>query len=199
MPVVLCNYSLEGVPSILVDHISSIYQTTSYLLDLGHRRIALLNLAAPHYHPARMRRKGFGQAFADRALAPDPMLIVELDLPTYAHDDWIDVINQLLDRDDPPTAVVAFNDQVALQVYAICKQRGCRIPDDLSVTGCDDILSARHVDPPLTTVRIPARELGQRAMIYLLQRICGEDIPPVTRLATELIVRDSCAPLRKTL
>jgi DNA-binding LacI/PurR family transcriptional regulator len=194
MPVVLCNYRLDGVPTIMVDHVSSICQTTGHLLALGHRRIALLNLSTPYYHPARMRRAGFEKAFAEWGLAPDPSLIVELDLPTYAHDDWLGVTADLLDRKPPPTAIVAFNDKVALQVYAICRQRGLRIPDDLSVTGCDDILSAQHVEPPLTTVRIPARDLGQRAMACLLRRIGGEtpDMPCATLLDVELIVRDSC-------
>jgi len=199
-PLVLCNYLVdEGrAPSVLVDHISSIYQATRYLLDLGHRRVALLNLDAPHYTPARMRREGFERAFADAGLAPDPALVVEINQPTYANDEWQATITALLDRPDPPTAIVAFNDEVALQVYAVCRARGLSIPGDLSVTGCDDILSAQHVDPPLTTVRIPARALGQHAVELLLRRI----EQPRARLArrtlldVELVVRASCAPPR---
>ncbi len=197
-PVILCNYSLDNAaaPCVMMDHVSSIYQTTQYLLSLGHRRIALLNLAAPHYHPARMRRAGFERALAAHHLTPDESLIVELNQPTYDHDQWQVSIHRLLDLPEPPTALVAFNDMVALQIYAVCRERGLRIPDDLSVTGCDDILSASHVNPRLTTVRIPAREQGQLAMHYLLQTISqpDDDIPPQTMLDVELIVRESCAP-----
>ena len=196
-PVILCNYSLDDTdtPSVMMDHVSSIQQTTGYLLSLGHRRIALLNLAAPHYYPALMRHEGFEQAFAELGLTPDPDLITELDQPTYDHDEWQDVINSLLDLPDPPTAIVAFNDMVALQVYAVCRLRGIRIPDDLSVTGCDDILSASHVEPALTTVRIPAREQGRIAMQYLLKTITQPDseIDSMTLIPVELVTRDSCA------
>lgn len=197
-PLVLCNYAGDGLntPCILVDHVSSIYQATHYLLSLGHRRIALLNLAAPYYHPARMRRMGFEKAFTQAGQIPDPALIVELDQPTYAHDEWRAVITRLLARRDRPTAMVAFNDKVALEIYAICRARGLRIPEDVSVTGCDDILSSRYMDPPLTTVRVPAAETGRRAMETLIRCMAQDagSIPAITVLDVDLIIRESCAP-----
>ena len=201
-PLVLCNYQLPDrpTPSVLIDHVSSLYQTTRHLLDLGHTRIALLNLAAPYYYPARMRREGFDRAFAEAGLTPDPALIVEVQRPTYANDAWRGQIHTLLDQPDRPTAIVAFNDEVALQVYAVCRARGLRIPEDVSVTGCDDILTARHVDPPLTTVSIPAYALGQTAMRLLLDMIAHPDAaqesgtPATLTLDVSLIVRGSCAP-----
>ena len=197
IPLVVCNYRAEGLgaPSILFDHVSSIAQATRHLLDLGHRRIALLNLAAPFYYPARMRREGFEQAFAGAGLALDPSLIIQLEQPTYNTDEWRTAIETLLDRPDRPTAIVAFNDAVAFEVYAVCRAWGLRIPEDLSVTGCDDTLSARYVNPPLTTVRIPASRQGHLAMDYLLARMngTGPSNPPLTLLDVELVVRESCA------
>jgi len=199
LPLVLCNYLVdqENVPCLLLDHVSSIYQTTVHLLALGHRRIALLNLAAPHYYPARMRHDGFVRAHEDAGVVLDPSLCCEIDQPTYATADWHDVIDDLLARDDRPSAIVAFNDEVALEVYAVCRERGLRIPDDLAVTGCDDILSARHVEPPLTTVRVPARAQGERAMRALLKRLSHprRHIPHLTLLPVELVVRGSTAPV----
>ncbi len=197
-PVVLCNYRVDHlqVPSVLLDHVRSIYQTTHHLLELGHERIALLNLAAPHYQPARMRRQGFEQAFTEARRTPDPTLIVELNQPSYVTDEWRDAIHNLLERPTPPTAIVAFNDKVALEVYAVCRARGLSIPGDISVTGCDDILFAQYVDPPLTTVRVPAYEQGRLAVQTLLSLINGTvaDVPEITLLATELLIRESCAP-----
>jgi DNA-binding LacI/PurR family transcriptional regulator len=197
IPLVMCNYRADGLgaPSILFDHVSSINQATRYLLDLGHRRIALLNLAAPYYYPARMRREGFEQAFASAGLTPDPSLIIQLEQPTYDTDEWRAAIEALLDRPDRPTAIVAFNDAVAFEVYGVCRTRGLRIPEDLSVTGCDDTLPARYVNPPLTTVRIPASRQGHLAMEYMLARMDGASppIPPLTLLDVELIARESCA------
>jgi LacI family transcriptional regulator len=143
-----------------------------------------------------MRRQGFEKAFAEVGLTPEPSLIVEIHQPTYDNDDWRDAIIRLLDRPDPPTAIVAFNDEVALQVYAVCRARGLNIPGDLSVTGCDDTLSSQYVDPPLTTVYIPAYKQGQLAMDYLLKRMAQKRprIPEQTLLDVELVVRASCAP-----
>ncbi len=197
LPLVLCNYRLEQTktPCILFDHVSTAYQTTHYLLSLGHRRIALLNLDAPYYYPARMRQEGFEKAFADFRLRPDPTLIREVHRATHVNFDWRDVIHALLDLEVPPTAIVAFNDEVALQVYAVCRERGLNIPADLSVTGCDDILSSRYVDPPLTTVHIPARDEGRLAMEFLLKQIRHERLSYGATLVldVELMVRESCA------
>jgi DNA-binding LacI/PurR family transcriptional regulator len=195
-PLVLCNYSLAGTPGIMLDHASSIFQATRHLLELGHCRVALLNLAAPHYQPARMRRAGFERAFDEAQLRLDPALIVEIDNPTYDSADWRATIQAVLGLPDPPTGIVAFNDVVALQVYAVCRARGLRIPRDLSVTGCDDILTAQYVEPPLTSVRIPAHELGRLAMQHLLRLMTGEGemVPLTTWLDVDLIVRESCAP-----
>lgn len=199
-PVVLCNYSAEvlNVPCIMADHVRSIYQTTHHLLTLGHTRIALLNLSAPHYQPARMRHTGFEKAFVDAGLVSDHTLIVELAQPSFVTQDWRDATHELLDRDPPPTAIVAFNDQVALEVYAVCRERGLRIPIDLSVTGCDDILFAQYVDPPLTTVRIPAYEQGQIAMNILLKLLeqPAAKVQATTLLDVELVVRESCGAPR---
>ncbi len=197
VPFVLCNYRLDRTktPCILFDHVSSAYQTTHYLLSLGHRRIALLNLDAPYYYPARMRQEGFEKAFAEFQLTPDPLLIKEIHRPMHLNFDWRDAIHALLDLDVPPTAIVAFNDEVALQIYAVCRERGLRIPGDISVTGCDDILSSRHVDPPLTTVHIPAHDEGRLAMEFLLKQIRHEHLAygATLLLDVKLVVRGSCA------
>lgn len=199
VPLVLCNYVVdaESVPCLLMDHVSSMYQAAAHLLALGHRRIALLNLSAPHYYPARMRYEGFVRAHEDAGVTPDPSLCYEIDQPTYATPLWHAIIDDMLARPDRPSAIAAFNDEVALEVYAICRQRGLRIPDDLAVTGCDDILSARHVAPPLTSVRVLARDQGERAMRALLKRLTRPRgrMPHITLLPVELVVRGSTAPL----
>jgi len=197
-PLVLCNYSIDdhAAPSVWIDHVSSIYQTTRYLIDLGHRRITLLNLSAPFYQPARMRRRGYEMALTEAGLPLDPARIIEIHQPTYNTDEWRSVIGDLLDQPNRPTAVVAFNDEVALEVYAACRARGLTIPSDISITGCDDTLLARYADPPLTTVCVPAYELGRQAMKHLLRQISGKPARAgsIPRLGVELVIRESCAP-----
>jgi DNA-binding LacI/PurR family transcriptional regulator len=195
-PLVLCNYTIDDplTPSVWIDHVSSIYQATRYLIELGHRRITLLNLDAPHYQPARMRRCGYEKALSEAGL--DSAQVIEIRRPTYDTDEWRAVIGHMLDQPDRPTAVVAFNDEVALEVYTACRARDLCIPHDLSVTGCDDTLLARYADPPLTTVRLPAYDLGRLAMKHLLRHMDQKSAraAPIPRLEVELIVRESCAP-----
>jgi len=195
-PLVLGNYTIDDpqIPSVWLDHVSSIYQTTRYLIELGHPRIALLNLGAPYYQPARMRRRGYEQALIEAGLSLDLAQNIELHQPTYNTHEWRAVIEQVLSQPEPPSAIVAFNDEVALEVYAVCRAHGVRIPQDLSVTGCDDTLPARYVDPPLTTVHVPAYELGRQAMKLLIRRLKGKSGQAISRLGVELIIRESCAP-----
>jgi LacI family transcriptional regulator len=199
-PLLLCNYTIDDplAPSVWIDHVSSIYQTTRYLISLGHTRIALLNLDAPHYQPAVMRRRGFERALIEAGIPLDETQVIEIHQSSYDTDEWREVIDYVLAQPDRPTAVVAFNDEVALEVYAACRACGLHIPADLSVTGCDDTLLARYAEPPLTSVCIPAYDLGRQAMKYLMLCIDGEDLPtaPIPRLAVELVIRESCAPPR---
>ncbi|MBO0775683.1 MAG: substrate-binding domain-containing protein, partial [Actinobacteria bacterium] len=101
---------------------------------------------------------------------------------------------ELLDLPDPPTAIFAGSDQQALGVYEAARQRGLRIPQDLSIIGFDDLPAARWVSPPLTTVRQPLAEMGRVAAEMLGDLI--EGIPLRSQrveLSTELIVRESTA------
>lgn len=102
---------------------------------------------------------------------------------------------RLFDLDDPPTAVFAASDQMALGVYEALRQRGLRVPDDVSVVGFDDLPQARWSSPPLTTVRQPLDDMGRLAVRTLRRLMDSEEIEsPRVELATELIVRDSTAP-----
>jgi LacI family transcriptional regulator len=100
---------------------------------------------------------------------------------------------ELLMRDERPDAIVCANDEIAMGVIAAARARGIRVPDDLAVTGWDDVPAARHLAPPLTTVRQPMYELGRRAAEMLRDRIIGRRSEPLHELlATELVIRSSC-------
>ena len=90
-----------------------------------------------------------------------------------------------------PTAVVAANDEMAVGAMVAIKRHGLRIPDDISLVGFDDILATQYVDPSLTTVQVPLRELGATGMRQLLRTLRGEQVEPVCRLAYNLIERQS--------
>jgi DNA-binding LacI/PurR family transcriptional regulator len=92
-----------------------------------------------------------------------------------------------------PDALVCANDEVALGALLAAEEIGLRVPDDVAVTGWDDVMAARYSRPALTTVRQPMRELGARAATVLDERINGtRKVPQHDLLATELVVRASC-------
>jgi LacI family repressor for deo operon, udp, cdd, tsx, nupC, and nupG len=101
---------------------------------------------------------------------------------------------RLLDRREPPTAVFCFNDEMAMGVIETAGRRRVRVPRDLSVIGFDDIRFARHIDPPLTTIAQPMREIGEGTVRMLVDILAGRTIAPVSvTLPHTLVVRGSTA------
>jgi LacI family transcriptional regulator len=105
-----------------------------------------------------------------------------------------DAASALLGRPEPPTAIVAYSDLVAIGAIRGAHAVGARVPGDVSVVGYDDIELAAFVEPPLTTVAQPKREMGRRAMGWILRRLSGRPIPQQETLAGELVIRASTAP-----
>ena len=104
---------------------------------------------------------------------------------------------RLLARREPPTAVFCFNDEMAMGVIEAARRRGIRVPGDLSVVGFDDIRFARHMDPPLTTIAQPMREIGEGTVRLLLDILNGHTVEPVSiTLPHRLVVRGSTAPVK---
>jgi DNA-binding LacI/PurR family transcriptional regulator len=96
-------------------------------------------------------------------------------------------------RDHRPRALVCANDEIALGAVIAAERLGLRVPDDLAVTGWDDVMAARHSRPGLTTVRQPMRELGARAARRLHRRLAGDTSEPRHEvLPTQLVLRASC-------
>lgn len=167
---------------------------TRHLLSLGHRRIAYLggpvmavgNQARLHGYRAAMEAEG----------APVPDGYVRPGEFTY--ETGLLGAAALLDLDEPPTAVFAGNDDIAVGVVETVRARGLRVPEHLSVVGFDDTSLARMASPPLTTVRQPLREMGAAAMRTALRLANGEKLDSHhIELATELVVRASTAPPRE--
>ena len=102
-------------------------------------------------------------------------------------------MNGLLALADPPTAVCCYNDMTALGAMRAIRARGLRVPEDVSVTGFDDLFFAAYLEPPLTTVRQPMRRMGEMAMENLLKLMSGEDSVAQIKVEAELIVRGSTA------
>jgi len=103
---------------------------------------------------------------------------------------------RLLDLHEPPTAIFAFNDNLAIGVLQAARERGVRVPEELSVVGFDDVEAAEIVTPALTTVRQPLAEMGRMAVSLLERLIEGQRIEALhVELRTQLVVRQSSGPL----
>ncbi|SDJ56694.1 LacI family DNA-binding transcriptional regulator [Streptomyces indicus] len=166
---------------------------TEHLLTLGHRRIGFIE-GPPRLLCSRARLDGYRAALDVAGVAVDDALIVPGD---FYHESGFTGCNQLLDLADPPTAVFAASDQMALGAIEALRRRGLRVPEDMSVVGFDDLPEVRWSSPPLTTVRQPLADMGKlgaRTVLDLARSVAPA--APRVELATELVVRASTAAPR---
>ncbi|MBH5131746.1 LacI family DNA-binding transcriptional regulator [Streptomyces sp. NA03103] len=164
---------------------------TEHLLALGHRRIGLI-AGPPRLLCSRARHDGYRAALRGAGLAVDDSLVVPGD---FRHESGFAACDALLGVPEPPTAVFAASDQMALGAIEALRRRGLRVPQDVSVVGFDDLPEVRWSAPPLTTVRQPLAEMGRVAARTVLRPARDErPDPPRVELGTELIVRSSTAP-----
>jgi LacI family transcriptional regulator len=167
---------------------------TEHLTGLGHRRIAHI-AGRPGLWCSRARLDGYRAGLESVGLDVDPSLVVHGD---FDYPSGFTAGKQLLDLPQPPTAVFAASDEMALGVYEALRARGLRVPEDLSIVGFDDLPQARWGSPPLTTVRQPLAEMGMAAVRTVLRLLNDEELEsPKVELATEIVVREStAAPVR---
>ncbi|HEU5355214.1 MAG TPA: LacI family DNA-binding transcriptional regulator [Actinocrinis sp.] len=180
------------VPTVGAANWSGALAATEHLISLGHRRIGFI--AGPRTLVcSRTRLDGYRAALETAEIAVDPQLIVQGD---FYHESGFKGTAELLSLAHPPTAIFASSDQMALGGYEAVRQRGLRVPDDLSIIGFDDLPEVRWSSPPLTTVRQPLSDMGALAARTLLRLAGGERIESLRfELPTQLVVRDSTGAL----
>jgi LacI family transcriptional regulator len=189
LQAVLVNRADETgrLPAVVSDDRLAMKLAVDHLVSLGHRRIA--HLAGPQNVPTGVgRRQGVEQALRDRGLE---LASVE-ECEGYSREAGRAAMQRLLDGRERPQAVVCCNDLVALGAYDVLRERGIRVPQDISITGHNDMPLVDMVDPPLTTIRLPHRELGWRSAEMLFAEIDGAAMSASTVvLRPELVVRKS--------
>jgi DNA-binding LacI/PurR family transcriptional regulator len=186
--VVLMEREAPKRPSVRFDAEGGAAAAFTHLVELGHRRIGHLAAAfdAPTF-PMRdaARRRVLAEAGVDPDAAPRAITEIGIDCAR-------DAAGPLLDGQ--PTAVFCDDDIIAAGLYLAARERGLRIPDDMSVVGFDDMDFARVLEPPLTTVALDAEQLGATAFELLEARIAGRRTRRRVVLPAELLVRGSAAP-----
>lgn len=190
-PLVLHGWLRSAdIPSTDVDNVCSAMTAVQHLLALGHRRIGMITNASLAYVASRQRLDGYRQALEQLGLPYDESLVQYGD---FVEESGRAAMEPLLACDEPPTAIFAASDVVAMGALWALRDRGLRVPEDVAVVGFDDIPAARFVTPALTTIRVPTFGLGWSAA-ELLVRIIDRDPPKEIHviLETDLVVRDSC-------
>ena len=172
------------------DNFKAAYSMTEYLIRLKHLRIGLIIGPYTRIDRARKRFEGYLAALKNHGIVYDPDLIVE---SNYTIIDGKEGMHRLLSLTERPTAVFAVSDVLAMGALSAIKEKGLNVPKDISLAGFDDIEFAAFLDPPLTTVKIPAYEMGQLAVKALFDLInSGSKSIKQYRLSTDLIIRESC-------
>ena len=154
----------EEHDSIQIDNHLGARMAMDHLLGLGHRRIALIRGPSGNADAAE-RLRGYREALAARGLAADPQLVLPGD---FSEESGFRAGEALAALAQPPTAVFAANDAMAIGCLAALRGRGLRVPDGVSLVGFDDIPIARYLTPALTTVQVPIAEIGGRALERLV-------------------------------
>lgn len=169
----------------------AVWGVVRHLLDLGHRRFGVLSGVTAYNERARSRLEGIRAALATAGIVLDDAAVA---FCPFSIDAGREGLSRLLAGASPPTAIICGTDLLAAGAMAEAVVRGLHIPEDLSVTGFDDVDYAALLNPPLTTVRVPAAAMGARAVEVLLDRIDARVPVPDIELAADLVLRGSTGP-----
>ena len=183
----------KGVVSVTASHFSGARAVTRHLVELGHRRVGVITGPA-HWLARDDRVAGHLTALSEAGVLGNPDLMRHGEPKAET---GVIAAHELLALPERPTAIVCFNDKVAVGALEAAAARGLRVPEDLSVTGFDDIDIAQAASPMLTTVRQPLAEMGRMAVSLLIRLIDRQPVEALhVELATELVVRASTGPVR---
>lgn len=194
-PVVLVDERIPGfdMPAVVSDGRRGARDVAAYVLDQGHERVAIIG-GPDQLWTSGQRLAGFREAIAAKGLDPDAAPLV---LGDYRQESGAALAAEVLGGPAAtrPTALLCANDLMAFGALEYCRAHGIRVPEDLSLTGFDDVPIASLITPRLTTVRQPARDMGYRAatlLFDLLEHEAPSAVDPP--FPATLQIRDSVAP-----
>lgn len=192
LPVVVVARQVEGLENqcVCLNNFEGAYCATTYLIEMGHTSIAHITGNLSH-QDAHDRRAGYLQALRDASLKINSDFIVEGD---YTESSGVIAVARLFAARDgaPFSAIFAANDQMAAGARLALHRRGIRVPEDVSLVGFDDLPYSPYMTPPLTTIRQPALEMGEKAAQLVLAMLENKPIQGVL-FPIQLVVRESVA------
>ena len=185
----------QGLNSVGFDNHDAAFRMTEYLITLRHRRIGLLVGPYTKISRAAARLEGYRAALVKHGIDFDSQLVKERE---PSHIEGKEAVREFLAIENRPTAIFAASDTLAIGAISGLKEKGLKVPEDISVVGFDDIEFAAYCDPPLTTMRVPAYAMGNKAMEVLIELIRGgSSHDQQYELRTDLVIRESCMELKQ--
>ncbi|WP_105567825.1 LacI family DNA-binding transcriptional regulator [Microbacterium halophytorum] len=181
--VVLVNRRVDDLPAIVPEIEAGAAQAIEHLRELGHTSVAYL-AGPPQSWMARVR----GERLLDHAVAAG-MTFAEIPSESPTREGGAAALRRV--RASGATAILAYNDLMAIGLSRACREAGIDVPGDISVVGFDDIFGADFANPSITTVRSPLDQAGAEAVRLLVSMLDEEQAPPAAELTTELVVRES--------
>lgn len=193
LPVVVVDEPIAGLPpvsSVVMDDYAGGYQATSYLVALGHRRIAFVSGPA-ELGSVQERYRGYCDALRVGGIDAEGQVNLA---GQFTEQFGMSALPHLLAAAQPPTAAFVASDYIALGVLSAAEMHGINVPGDLSIVGFDDIRFSQYVRPRLTTIRSPVDRLAQQGVELLFERLHDPQAPARTQvLPVELVIRESAA------
>jgi DNA-binding LacI/PurR family transcriptional regulator len=194
LPVVVVDEPIAGLPpvhTVVMDDYAGGYQATSYLVALGHRRIAFVSGPA-ELGSVQERYRGYCDALCKGGIDPAGQVSQS---GSFTEQFGMSALPHLLAAVQPPTAAFVASDYIALGVLSAAEQHGIRVPEDLSIVGFDDIRFSQYVRPRLTTIRSPLDQLAQVGVELLFEQLRDSGAKARTEvLPVELVIRESAVP-----
>jgi len=190
LPTASIGQAIKGIPSILLDNKFGLKEVIKHLIvDHGYKRIA--HIRGPEgYQEADIRFETYKKTLEEYELPFNPELVVP---GNFVYDKGSEAMRILLeDRKQQCDAVVSANDDMALGALKYLQEKGIRVPQEIALTGFDDIKLAKIFNPPLTTVKQPLHDQAKKALEIVLAQIRGEKVPDILYLPSKAVIRQSC-------
>jgi LacI family transcriptional regulator len=188
--VLLVGDSDAGIDAVGMDERRGAYKATRHLIDVGHKRIAIIDGANPQGN--REKREGYQQALDEAGIAYDPALVLDPRGQSVDRGYW--AIDGAMTGTDRPTAVFAANDSLALGALRWCLKHNVRVPEDIAIVGMDNIEFGEYAGVPLSSVDYAVETLTRMAVDRLMKLIAAGDQlpePRVTQIDPDLVIRES--------
>jgi PAS domain S-box-containing protein len=198
IPLVNVSSHLPDVPNVIIDNYRGTYDAATHLLEVHNREQPAFVRGPAGHVEAEARYRGYRDALHDHGIDVDPAYVVPGD---FARGTGLESMRVLIEeRRVPFDAVVAANDQLAMDVLEALQDRGMHVPHDVAVTGFDNRPEVRFTTPPLTSIDQPWAEMGRRAAELLVRRLEGDEaLPEVVEVPPHLVVRESCGCVAKSV